>query len=160
MKYLIVALFVLSACQANRGFVKVKWPEKPRPKYYLNGPKGDTYFGFRSPDEREYHYIYDDSSYAYISSYSIIPNQSNIKDLGDTIHDFRFRDQELARSENEVLGRTFSELLPDTFELSGIDRDSLYWKDIIIRGMSIGYINVPKDRKALFDASLKTFRAK
>jgi hypothetical protein len=51
-------------------------------------------------------------------------------------------------------------VLPDTFELSGMNSKSLFWKDIKIGKVSIGYDNVPKEKKELFDKSLKTLKMK
>jgi hypothetical protein len=51
-------------------------------------------------------------------------------------------------------------VLPDIFELSGMNSKSLFWKDIKIGKVSIGYDNVPKEKKELFDKSLKTLKMK
>ena len=82
---------------------------------------------------------------------------NNIMDLSDSVFEYRFQNEELTREVNAILGKQFLAVLPDTFELSGY-RDSLYWKDIKIGKISIGYINVSKEKKKLFDKSLKTFK--
>ena len=59
---------------------------------------------------------------------------------------------------NRALGEEVMKIIPDTLELSGIDADSLYWKDIYIDGISIGYLKVPKEKKELYDKCLRTFK--
>ena len=61
---------------------------------------------------------------------------------------------------NKELGREVIKTLPDTFELAGRNDKLLYWKDIKIGDLSIGYLNVPQEKKALFDKAIESFRRK
>lgn len=127
-------------------------------KYSLKVPKGYEAKGYEVTVEKERRYFYSDSSYIYFTNFSITPNYENIESLGDSILQFRFQNEELTKSVNQILGKEVIKVLPDTFELSGIDNHSLYWKDIKAGQNSVGYLNVPEERKELFDRSLKTLR--
>ena len=100
------------------------------------------------------------SAFIYITNFRETPNYENIKSLGDSVLQFRFQNEELTKDVNKLLGTNKIIVLPDTLELSGMNRKSLFWKDIKIGEVSIGYDNVPKENKELFDESLKTFKIK
>lgn len=71
---------------------------------------------------------------------------------------YRFQNKKLVEEINEAAGKIISEPLPDTLELSGTDEKMLYWKDVVVGNISVGYVGVPSDRKELFDKALKTLR--
>lgn len=98
----------------------------------------------------------------------VLSNESNIRTLDDSIVELRFQRNELYADMNNMLGYDKYPICPDTVELSGVDAKGLYWKDILYRhpvdvyrmhsmGVSIGYYNVPKADKELFDKALSTF---
>ena len=103
-------------------------------------------------------YYYFDSTLALYISQNGCLNSNNIKHLGDSIYEFRFQYKALWEDINRAFGEEVMKIIPDTLELSGIDADSLYWKDIYIDGISIGYLKVPKEKKELYDKCLRTFK--
>lgn len=96
----------------------------------------------------------------YISNYYYNENTNNIESLGDSIFEFRFQNRELCKSINDALGMEYYHILPDTFELSGMNADSLCWRDVLIDNISIGYVNVRPELKAKYDQCLNTYSVK
>ena len=161
MKYLLGVVLILSSCTTSKDLTTVKYSSaQAYPKYYLDVPKGYDFKGYEVTVERERRYVYPDSSFVYITNFKNTPNYENIHNLGDSVLQFRFQNEELAKNVNELLGTNEIIVLPDTFELSGTNKKALFWKDIKIGEVSIGYDNVSKEKKKLFDESLKTFRIK
>lgn len=114
-------------------------------------------------EEKERRYVYTDSSFIYISTFLVSPNYYNIKSRRDSIVNFRFQNKELTKELNETLskkGLKELKIMPDTFELSGMGRNDLYWKDIYIGNISIGYKNVAKQWKDKYDKALRTLQIK
>jgi hypothetical protein len=129
-------------------------PFETYPKYILNIPREYKLAILSVTVEKEYQYTYDDSSMIYLTNFLITPNYKNIKSVGEDIANFILQDI------NKKVGREIIKPLPDTFELSGIDNNSLFWKDLKVGLISIGYQNVPREQKELFDRSLKTLKIK
>jgi hypothetical protein len=109
--------------------------------------------------ETEELYFYRDSSCVYITD-NVTPyyNSQNIQMLGDSVSKFRFQHNSLIKELNNFWGREYYKVWPDTLELSGKDSDSLYWKDIKIGDVSVGYLKVSAKKKKLYDKSLQTLR--
>ncbi len=162
MKNIMILLTVLlTACTVNRGLVTVKHkPSETYLKYSMKLPKGYDLRISGGDAEDEYQYIYSDASMIYLTTFMYTPNYNNIKKMGDSILNYRFQNEELSKDINRLLGKEFIKILPDTLELSGIDKDSLYWKDVKIGEISIGYQKVPNEKKKLFDEALKTLKVK
>ena len=160
MKYLIGVFLILTSCTMSKELSTVKYSPKAHLKYSLDVPKGYEIKGYEVTVEKERHYVYKDSSFIYITNFRNTPNYENIKSLGDSVLQFRFQNEELTKQVNELLRKNQITILPDTFELSGVNSKSLFWKDIKIGKVSVGYDNVPKEKKELFDKSLKTLKMK
>jgi hypothetical protein len=129
-------------------------------KYKMDIPSNFFNHGvIRGGIETEDIYFYKDSSCIYITD-NVTPhfNLQNIKTLGDSISNFRFQHNSLIEELNDFLGREYYKVWPDTLELSGKDGDSLYWKDIKIGDISVGYLKVSEKKKKIFDKSLRTLR--
>jgi len=156
-RYLIGMLLIFLSCTTNKELCAVRDNLESHFKILMRIPKNYSGEMHESIEEKEIRYIYEDSSFIYITNFTYTPNYKNIMNLSDSVFQYRFQNEELTREVNAILGKQFLTVLPDTFELSG-HRDSLYWKDIKIGKISIGYINVPKEKKKLFDKSLKTFK--
>ena len=106
-------------------------------------------------------FYYPDSMLIYFVGGVNSLNANNIKCIGDSIYKFRCEYGELFKKINLQKGdMLYSPELPDTFELSGINKKGLYWKDIYFNGISIGYDNVPLNQKELFDNCLKGIKIK
>ncbi len=162
MKNIIILFTILMAsCAINKDLATIKFkPTDAYPKYILDVPKDYKLKILSVTVEKEYQYTYNDSSMVYLTNFDNTPNYDNIKSMGDSIANFRFQNEEMTKEINQTLGREVVKALPDTFELSGIDNNSLYWKDIKVGEISIGYQKVPKEKKELFDESLKTLKIK
>lgn len=158
MKYLIGFVLILTSCKVNRDLNTVKYSHRDNLKYSIDVPKGYEVKGYEVTAEIERRYVYADSSYIYITNFRYTPNYENIKLLGDSVLQYRFQNEELMTQVNEILGKEKIAVLPKRFELSGKNRKSLFWKDIKVGEVSIGYANVPNEKKELYDKSLKTFR--
>lgn len=159
MKHLIgLVLVLLTSCTVNRDLNTVRYNHRDDLKYSIDVPKDYEVKGYEVTTEIERRYVYDDSSYIYITNFTHTPNYENIELLGDSILQYRFQNEELVTEVNEILGKEELTVLPRRFELSGKNRKSLFWKDIKIGEVSIGYVNVPREKKELYDKSLKTFR--
>ncbi|NLF44317.1 MAG: hypothetical protein GX587_16620 [Bacteroidales bacterium] len=160
MKIKTALLAVLMAsCSISKDLVKIKFkPRESYPMYLLEVPKDYELKILSVTVEKEYQFAYRDSSMIYLTNFGNTPNYENIKKMGDSIFNYRFQNDEMTEEINQIMGREVIKVLPDTFELSGIDGNSLFWKDIKVGKISIGYQNVTKYRKELFDKSLKTLR--
>lgn len=160
MKYLIGMIMLLTSCTMNKDLKTVKYCLKSHLKYSIDVPKKYEIKVYEVTVEKEVHYVYADSSYIYITNFTHTPNYDNLKSLGDSVLQYRFQNEELTKQVNELLENDKIMGLPDTFELSGKNNKSLFWKDIKIGGISIGYANVLNEKKELYDKSLKTFKVR
>ncbi len=112
-----------------------------------------------------HHYVYRDSSEIYINNSETLsfPNYYNIMRLNNKDSELRLQNEELIVAVNKSLAEKKRPLLPvapDYYELSGTDANGLYWKDIKIGKISVGYLNVPEDQKQSFDNALSTLQIK
>ncbi|AMR34229.1 hypothetical protein A0256_23645 [Mucilaginibacter sp. PAMC 26640] len=109
-------------------------------------------------NELENQYVYSDSSYIYISDFGgSTLNDKNIRSLGDSIANKRFEGTELKAKIAKQLGRQYE---PETMILQGRMANGLYWKDIRILNLSIGYVSVSEIKKSEFEKALASFRNK
>lgn len=108
--------------------------------------------------ELEKQYVYSDSTKIYISDFgNSMLSYSNILSLGDSIANKRFEGLELKAKIAKELGKEYN---PETLILQGKAPNGLYWKDIRVGYLSIGYVNVPENRKMQFDKALSSFMEK
>lgn len=162
MKNILILLTALMmSCSANNDLVTIKYkPTEAYPKYTLDVPKGYDLKILSVTVENEQRYTYNDSSVIYLTNFKNTPNYENIKEMGDSVFKYRFQNEAMTKEINQLLGKESVKVLPDTLELTGIDRNSLYWKDIKVGKISIGYQKVPEEKKELFDNVLKTLKVK
>ena len=64
------------------------------------------------------------------------------------------------REVNNLLGEDRFKIVSDTLELYGINVNGLFWKDIKIGNISIGYNNVSEEEKIIYDKAINTFKKK
>lgn len=74
--------------------------------------------------------------------------------MGDRIAEKRFEGIKLKAKMTKELGKAYQ---PETITLQGKMPNGLYWKDIRIGYLSIGYVNVPENKKREFDKALASF---
>lgn len=158
----ILSLLLLASCNTN--LTTVYYNHGNTPTCSLRIPNGYKEWIISSGGpEKEHLYCYADSTvFFYISNsgYMFNANTPNIELLGDSIFEYRFQNRELCKSINDALGMEYYHILPDTFELSGMNADSLCWRDILIDNISIGYVNVRPELKAKYDQCLDTYSVK
>lgn len=159
MKRLIFILVVfMASCITSKNMDTIKYNPPTAGKHFLDIPKGYNFVISEVSAEYEHKYKYEDSSFIYLTTFDVTPNSENIENLGDSIYRYRFQNEELRKEVNKMLGKEVMKTLPDTFKLSGKDKNDLFWKDIKYGEISIGYVNVPKEKKEVFDKSLETFK--
>lgn len=159
--FLYFLLTVNVSCSQHKETVIVSYrPMQYGQKYYLDLHKNFTFYGLSISTENENRYIYDDSSFIYITKFKSTPNYYNIKKMGDSIFNLRFQNEELVSEINRLTNLTIVKPLPDTVELSGKQDDGLYWKDIKMGEISLGYVNVKPEKVYLFDKAVTTLRKK
>lgn len=114
--------------------------EKPFEKrvYRMSIPKGynldkDDY----NPEYKEIVYNYDDSSRIYITDNALGGSSLN-------------GDNKMAQGINSIKRKS----LNDSLYMKGMQKDGKYWKENILNDIVIGYLNVPKERKADFDKAI------
>lgn len=109
-------------------------------------------------NELEKQYVYSDSSKVYISDFeSSLLNYNNIRSLGDSIANKCSEGTELKIKVAKQLGKEYKS---KTVILQGKTANGLYWKDMRIGYLSIGYVNVPENKKNEFDKALASFNTK
>jgi hypothetical protein len=161
--FIAVLLLGLFSCKTDRYFFYFNIGEPiSNSIYYISMEiiKGGHIEMYNTIEEVEKCYCYPDSSFFYISNYYYNENTNNIESLGDSIFEYRFQNRELCKSINDALGMEYYHILPDTFELSGMNADSLCWRDVLIDNISIGYVNVRPELKAKYDQCLNTYSVK
>jgi hypothetical protein len=148
-----------------RDYIDKKYPEEDSIRYvYVCMKSGYNIQHLIGGAEYTTAMIYPDNSTFYFARSANL-NSVNISKLGDSIMDLFSQHRFYYIMLNEY-NTTKLPLRPDNFELSGVTNiscymidsltkvnDSLYWRAIKIddNGLSYGYLNVPKERKAEFD---------
>ena len=126
-------------------------------KYTMTLPRGYkniTLIGGHREIENQY--VYPDSIKVYISDFPIsILNYNNIHSLGDSIANIRSQSLDLNSKIAKVLGKEYN---PETLILEGKTRNGLYWKDVRVGYLSIGYVNVPEIKRLDFEKFLNSFK--
>lgn len=161
MKYILIIIIIICvlSCTVYNDVEKIKFIIPQEITCFMKIPNNYRFERYEALcEEKEDFYYYEDSSFIYISSFKVSPNYNNIKNLGDGIVAYRFQNKELIKEINLEVGREVLKILPDTFELSGLNERGLFWKDIKINNITIGYDNVSKGRKDIFDNALKSFK--
>ena len=161
MKKVIIflCLAITIGCSLEKTTVIVKYiPTKFSQSYYIDVPIGYTLTNYAVSGEYESQYIYKDSSFIYITNFKTNPNYYNIEALGDSIFHFRFQNEELIKELKVLLDDPSLIPLPDTFELSGQQKSGLYWKDIKLGSIIVGYVNVPKKNMIFFNEAIESVR--
>jgi hypothetical protein len=132
----VVLVSVFSGCHAQKNLKFSAYKQT----FILSLPEGyklKKYFD--DEGTREYHAIYPDSSIVYITD----DNKS-----GSVFN--RYKLQKYGK--NVAIKINVS----DTLTLEGIQPDKRYWKEKKIDQIVIGYMNIPKEKTAIFDHVLSS----
>ena len=154
----VITVLFLVACASHNNTDKIVFVYSKEAKCTMFVPKDYHFIRNEVTMEKEDRYLYEDSSYIYITSFDVSPNYNNINNLGDSVYAYRFQNRELYREINALLDKEYLKILPDTIELSGMNDKHLYWKDIKIKQITIGYDNVSENKKETYDKLLKSFK--
>lgn len=127
-------------------------------KYKIKVPKGYELYEYSTIEENMVQLNYSDSSCIYCGSPDMTPNKRNIKSVNDSIYSLRFQNILLAEDVNKSLGFKLITIRPDTLDIAGQDSVGLLWRDVIIRDICVGYKNVKKSNKLLFDNAINSLR--
>ncbi len=162
MTYIRMTIFIILfiSCSSQKDMTRITLIDVDNARYSMSIPKDFEFFGCEAEWQREQRYLYKDSSYIYITNFDISPNYHNIIMLGDSIASFRFQNKVLLESINIEIGIKVYQILPDTFELSGLNAKGLFWKDIKMYNISYGYDNVPECKKERFDNAIKSLHVR
>lgn len=153
--------FIVS-CASSQGVTSIQYKrqkvEEPTVKnitYSMSIPKGYKLITLAGGhNELEKQYVYSDSAKLYISDFrNSMLNYNNILSLGDSIANKRFEGTELKAKIAKELGQEYQ---PETITLQGQTATG-YWRDIRTGYVSVGYVNVPENRKSEFDKALSSF---
>jgi len=158
MRGIVILVAALLSCSSPFSFVTVGHVVYKGSKYRLDIPRRYQFMGSEAGVEKENMYVYPDSSCIYITDFKLTPNAKNIKALGDHIFQWRFQNEDLMKAVNQAVGREAVKVLPDTFELLGVDKEGKYWKDVKIGKTTVGYSNVSEGKVPIYERALSSFR--
>ncbi|MGB0522487.1 MAG: hypothetical protein ACPGJS_05980 [Flammeovirgaceae bacterium] len=141
MKQLIIVVLLIVFVSCTSGsLTRIKFnPVRGGVKCHLLIPKNYELERISGHGNR-FSYTYQDSSMIYISTFNNTPNYDNL------------------RSQGTYYTKWFAQKSDSSLVLSGEDSLGLYWKDITEGVLSIGYMNVSKQQKALFDSALNSLK--
>ena len=155
MKYFkILYLALLCSCIGSQELTKVQFKhmslsskQQVMEKYTMKLPKGFELKKYQAGGEvgESNEFWYKDSSVIYITDFDNSLNHDNIQssDYGSKRFEFKMRDKIK---------------FGDTLVLSGVTKQNLHWKEILVKDISIGYMNVTQDKKEIFNIALKTLQ--
>jgi len=144
---LIIGL-ICSSCMAQKTIKLINYEHKTgtekKIKYLMDVPKE----GYKDKlivsgsHETEHRVVYQDSSIIYLTNDEAgsALNYDNIQKISD----------------KQQTGKLFV----DTLSLEGQTKEGLYWKEVKLDEISIGYVNVPPDKKERYEQALSTIRRK
>lgn len=109
--------------------------------YLMDVPKGAKFTEVNLSHGKEKRIEYRDGSILYIS-------------------DDEWRGSGLNFSNRVSIGHYsyHKEILYDTLNNAGQQSDGNHWREYVVGQVVVGYVNIPKDRKELFDQALATIR--
>lgn len=148
---LAVSLFFVASCSSQKEFAKIKFKDfdvetQKDYVYRFVIPKNYEENNFkRSLESEEKQFTYADASMIYITNEKGTPiaNYNNID------------------SDSIAIQKSFLALMEnDTLTLQGKYKLGKYWKNKKLKEISIGYLNVPENRKADFDKAISSIKMK
>lgn len=130
-----ILVLTLSSCNPSKPVIKFGW--RNRLSYRLDIPKGYNEVCKEYENAAKiYLFTYPDSSILYFT------NTLNLTSLN---HDIK---------EEKYGSYTFGHHYNDNFVMDGVQKNGNYWKEIKDPSIYRGYINVPPEKKDLFDSIL------
>lgn len=114
------------------------WKQKKR-VFRISVPNGFQKQTILGDHETEIQLVYQDSSIIYISDELKSGSYSNWKNL------------------ESITSKNFDYLYKDTVINEGITKTG-FWKEMKLKYIIIGYLNMPEDKKAVFEKSLKSIK--
>ena len=151
-KFSLIILLLTASCTPN--YHRIAYTQslgvrskKEYFKYVAIVPKGYKLTILRAGAEAgtENQYLYHDSSIFYISDFGSSLNEENIRICGHAIEKGTY-----------IWHHRYS--TKDTLTLNGKDQNGLFWKEIVIGQLNVGYINVNAKKKPSFDKALNSLK--
>ncbi len=142
---LVLAMLTFISCGSYKGLKKVSYKantyENPQESTAFNLliPKGYKKDVIEFDHSLESRFTYDDESIIFLT---------NDKWSASRINDKNRLDKEV---QDKILHRNAT---TDSIYLSGQQKDGRYWKENVLNDVVVGYLNVPKERKAEFDRAI------
>lgn len=166
----LYCLLIIS-CAASKPFKSVKYKFNETSAVNIFGKVPKNYVDIKKIKvhnetfDIEYQYVYNDSSILYISNAKTFtfPNYDNINNIDSEDSRLRLQDDDFIVETNKILignGKTPLPRIPYNIIFEGVDKDSLFWKDMKYGNIYIGYMGVSKRNKELFDNALNSFEVK
>lgn len=153
---LVVSILLISLGCKSQSYKREKFkggePEKNYTLQVLATQKVNYLVG--GHNEREKQFIYPDSSKLYVSTFFCsLLNYDNILKLDNSVSKKRLTDA--SQFESPLASKK-----TDTLVVEGSTANNLYWKDVRIGKISVGYVNVPAEKREEFDKMLLSLRGK
>ena len=168
MRNIIIVTFLLfTSCISE--FKKVKFVHyansldgQRRLVYMAKVPSGYRVriYMVESEGLQENHYIYSDSSTVYLSNFGPTLNYENLTKADESKIAKHYIYENLTKEDRNKMFEHDIKKYNDTLKFSGKTKNGLYWKEIKIKDVSFGYINVTLDRKEKFDRILNNIHVR
>lgn len=141
--YIIAILLIIVSCKAIQESNITYSTNVVKAKAMI--PKGFNKEIIEAGQDTEYRFLYSDSSLIYITD-----------EKGTPIINYKNID-----SDSIAIQKSFLALMEnDTLTLQGQDKSGKYWKNKKLKEISIGYLNVPENRKEDFDKAISSIKIK
>lgn len=146
---IIIIFILLVSCMTTLDFSKKRFTvyevenqKEIRRVYTVNIPKEYNDYKIISGHGKEHQFWYSDSLLLYFSTERNTPNNENIRNAGQWDEKFK-----------HIIGLRESS---DTLIFEGRNYRNNFWKELIIGEINIGYLNVPKEKKSVFDHAINS----
>lgn len=146
--YILVLIILISGLRCNTEFKTILYKvydydgEKiTNYTYRMKIPKGYKLIIVSFDAVVQHEYWYPDSSVIYLT------NELGLSNINY---------ENIRKEKGEYVKRMIAFIYDDTITLSGKDSTGLYWKEIKLKSICVGYSRVAENKKNIFDFALKT----
>lgn len=143
--HITIAMFIscVSQKELSETIKYTTYIQSKKVKYSMELPTGFMKYIVVGDHERELRYLFPDSSIIYIT---------NDIEGGSPLNYDNIR-----RKDN---GLFVQKLNNDTLYIEGLQENDLYWKECKLGRVTVGYVNVSKENKQLYDKALNSLKKK
>lgn len=140
-------MILLVSCFIQKEHLKTvkyaTYSQAKKVRYFMNLPAGFEKYIVEGGHEKEFRYVYPDSSIIYIT---------NDPEGGSPLNY-----ENICKKDK---GLFIKKLNNDTLYLEGAQENNLFWKENKLGRITVGYVNVPKKKKELYDSSINSIEKK